>query len=333
MKKYIAVALLCGSLWNSYVLADESLDKIVAIINNGVIVESELNDAIANIKKQFSSANTSLPPEDALRKQVLEQLVTKRLQLQIADMAGIEINDEKIDKAILSIAKKNRLTEAELYQELARRGINKETYRKDIHDEYIIHQVQEKAVAASINITPQEVDDFMRSAAWQAHNNKEYHLEDILVALPDTPSTTDINHAKKRADELLNKIRNGADFNEVAMSESNGDKALQGGDLGWRKLPEIPTAFSNPILLAKEGDIVGPIQTPNGFHLLHIDGIRNAGSELKGDEQKRQIQQLLFERKFEEGLQNWMSKIRSEAFIDMNPTQPRHLPEGGDLHS
>lgn len=322
MRKYIyrgMIALFCSVLWNTQALAEQSLDRIVAVINNGVIVESELDETLNKIKTQMAASNTSLPPADALRKQVLEQLITKRLQLQLADIAGMEITDEQVDKAILSIAKKNRLTVAQLYEELAKRGMNKNDYRKDIHDEYLIHQIQEKAVAPTISISAQEVDDFMRSAAWQAHNNKEYHLEDILIALPDVPSTQDVTHAKKRAEALLTKLRNGANFSESAMAESGGTKALQGGDLGWRKLPEIPTAFANPILLAKEGEIIGPIQTPNGFHLIHISGIRNTDNEPKGENQRQQVQQYLFERKFDEALQNWISKIRSEAFIDMNP--------------
>ncbi len=327
MKKYInrkfalGMVLFGSFLWNTYALAEQSLDRIVAVVNNGVIVESELNEAIGKIKTQMSASNISLPPEDALRKQVLDQLVTKRLQLQLADTAGMDITEEQVDKVILSIAEKNHLTVAQLYQELAKRGMNKKDYRKDMHDEYLVHQVQEKAVAPTINVSQQEVNDFLRSAAWQAHNNKEYHLEDILIALPDTPSTQDITNAKKRADALLIKLRNGTSFNEAAMAESGGTKALQGGDLGWRKLPEIPTAFSNPILLGKEGDIVGPIQTANGFHLIHIAGIRQAENEVKGDNQRQQVQQYLFERKFEEALQNWISKIRSEAFINMNPNK------------
>jgi peptidyl-prolyl cis-trans isomerase SurA len=320
MKKYIHRGILLGlALCSMQGFAEQSLDRIVAVINNGVIVESELNETMNKIKTQMAASNTSLPPAEALRKQVLEQLVIKRLQLQLADVAGLEITDEQVDKAILSIAKKNRLTVAELYQELAKRGMDKKDYRKDIHDEYLIHQIQEKAIAPTISISTQEVEDFMRSAAWQAHNNKEYHLEDILIALPDAPKTEDVMNAKKRAETLLTKLRSGGNFSEAAMTESGSTKALQGGDLGWRKLPEIPTAFASLILLAKEGEIVGPVQTPNGFHLIHIAGIRNSDNEPKGENQRQQVQQYLFERKFEEALQNWISKIRGEAFIDMNP--------------
>lgn len=323
---------LFGSfLLSAYTFADtqsnkQSLDRIVAIVNNGVIVESELNGEINKIKKQFAATHSSTPPPEVLHKQVLEQLVNKRLQLQLADLAGIEVSDAALDKTINSIAKKNGLTVEQLYQELSKRGIDKESYRKEIYDEYLIHQIQQQAIGSKITVSSQEVDDFMRSAAWQAHNNKEYHLEDILVVLPEVPSTLDVTQAKKRAETLAEKLRKGASFRETAAAESGDSKALQGGDLGWRKLPEVPSAFANQILLTKEGDILGPIQTANGFHIIHIAGIRNAEMQGKTSDKHRQIQQLIFERKYEEALQSWITKIRGEAFINMQPDEVVSAP-------
>ncbi|MDA8561523.1 peptidylprolyl isomerase [Gammaproteobacteria bacterium] len=324
MKKYIKQTHnLCFIILFNFFLsfasyADQTLDRIVVVINNGVIVESELNEAINKVKKQLAASNTPIPETKTIRKQILNQLINKKLQLQLAEMSGVKVTDKQINGAVLSIAKKNRLTIDELYAELAKQGIKKEDYRQDIHDEYLIHQVQEQAVGPTVKIDPQEVTDFMRSATWQAHNNKEYHLEDILISLPETPSTLDIINAKNNANKLLEKIKNGANFNEIAMSESNGSKALQGGDLGWRKLPEIPSAFASLILPAHKNEIVGPIQTANGFHLIHIADIRKNENELKGEAERKQIQQYIFERKFEESLQDWLSKIRSEAFISTN---------------
>lgn len=312
-------------LWSVPLLAlpsssPQSIDRIVAVVNNGVIVESELDEAMSKIKKQLIATNNATPSPDVLRKQVLEQLVNKRLQLQLADMVGLEVNEQTVDKTIESIAKKNHLTTAELYQELQKRGIDRDTYRKDIHDEYMIHQIQQQSIGSKITVSSQEVDDFMRSAAWLAHNNKEYHLEDILVILPDEPSTQDVVSARKKAEALLNTLReSGTNFHDAAIAESEGNKALQGGDLGWRKLPEIPSAFGNLILSGKEGDILGPIQTSNGFHLIHIAGIRHTEMNNKPKDQHAQIQQLIYERKYEEALQGWMTRIRGEAFINMHP--------------
>jgi peptidyl-prolyl cis-trans isomerase SurA len=137
-----------------------------------------------------------------------------------------------------------------------------------------------------------------------------------LIALPEAPTSQQIQDAKKRADTLLQKIHGGLRFSDAAIAESSGSKALQGGDLGWRKLAETPTAFADQIINMQVNDIAGPIQTPNGFHLILLAGVRNTkGNALTN----KQVEELLYERKMEEGLQAWLTKIRSEAFINMHP--------------
>jgi len=297
----------------------EPLDHIVAIINDAVIVESELVDAMQKIRRQLKAENTASPLDDILRKQVLEQLINKKLQLQLASQAGLNPSDEEIENTIQDIAKRNHLTVPQLYIELEKRGILRDEYRKNIHDEYIISTMQHQAIGQRITVSDQEVNDFMRSAAWLASTNKEYHLQDILIALPETPTPQDVLNAKKRAAALVEKLKNGANFREISYAESGSNKALQGGDLGFRKLPEIPSAFSALILQANAGDILGPIQAANGFHIIHVVEIRNVSAEGKSkDQQKQQVKKLIFERKYEEALQNWLTKIRSEAFINTN---------------
>jgi peptidyl-prolyl cis-trans isomerase SurA len=296
----------------------EKLDQIVAVVNNSVIVESELDDEMNKIKKQLKAENTSLPPGDVLRKQVTEQLINKKLQLQLAEQAGIDPSMGEIDNAIRNIAKNNRLTVDQLYDALAKRGITRSEYQKNIHDEYIIQQVQHQAIGAKITVSDQEVDDFMRSAAWLASTNKEYHLEDILISLPEAPTPEDVMKAKKHAETLMTKIRQGKSFRDAAVAESDDSKALQGGDLGWRKLPEIPSVFAAVILQAKEGDVLGPIQAANGFHIIHLVQLRSVAETKTDASQKNQIKKLIFERKYEEAKNAWLTKIRSEAFINTN---------------
>jgi peptidyl-prolyl cis-trans isomerase SurA len=298
----------------------QKLDRIVAIINNSVIIESELDDEMNKVKKQLKAENTSLPPGDILQKQVLDQLINKKLQLQLAEQAGIEPTDSEIDNAIRNIAKNNHLTVEQLYTELAKRGLSRSEYQKNIHDEYIIQQVQHQAVGGKITVSDQEVDDFMRSAAWLASTNKEYHLEDILISLPEAPTSEDITVAKKHATLVLQKLKQGKSFHDIAIAESNDSKALQGGDLGFRKLPEIPSAFAAVILQAQEGDILGPIQAANGFHIIRLVQVRQALQDDKNkNPQKNEIKKLLYERKYEEARNAWLTKIRSEAFINTNP--------------
>lgn len=296
---------------------EQPLDGIVAIVNNSVITQTELRDATTKIKKQLVATHTPLPTIDALHKQVLDQLINRKLQLDIADQSNIHVTDKDVDNAVQRIATANKISSAQLYNELTKQGISKAEYRKELKDEITMQRTQQQALGSKINITPQEVDDFMRSAAWQEHSAKEYHLEDILVEIPDSPTSNDIMNAKSRANAILSKLKvPGTLFREAAVEDSSGSKALQGGDLGWRKLPEIPSDFSTPLLQAKENDIIGPIQTPNGFHIIHVAGIRSVGMAGNAEAQHKQVQQLLYERKYEESVQNWLAKVRSEAFIN-----------------
>jgi peptidyl-prolyl cis-trans isomerase SurA len=191
-------------------------------------------------------------------------------------------------------------------------------YRKEIREEILLQQVQQQAVGSKITIAPQEVSDFMRSKTWQAFNTKEYHLEDILITLPEVPSPQDVANAKKRAEEVLQKLQHGMSFNEAAAAESGDKNALQGGDLGWRKLPEIPSAFADKLIYLKAGELLGPVQTPNGFHIVRLAGIRSNDSKMTPEQQRMQVEQLIFQRKLEEGLQTWVAKLRGQAFINTN---------------
>lgn len=296
-----------------------SLDKIIVELNNSVITQSELDEALTKVKNQLAGTHTSAPPADVLRKQVIDQLVNRKLQLDLAEQVNIQVTDADVDKAVNTIAGHNHMTADELYTAVSNQGMDRAGYRKELHDEIAIQKVEQEAVASKIVITPQEVDDFMRSAIWQSHNTKEYHLEDILIALPENPAPQDVANAKKRAEALLTKLHQGTPFREAAVSESGDATALQGGDLGWRKLPEIPSAFATPLIQAKDNDIIGPIQTANGFHIVHVAGIRKTTTaEGTTITKHQQVQQLLFQRKFEEALQSWITKIRSEAFINIH---------------
>jgi len=313
--------LFCG-LFFQPVFAKESsfnsMDKIVATINDSVITKSELQQETIKVKKQIAANGMATPPESTLHKQVLEQLVNRRLQLELASRQNITINEKETDAAISDIAKRNNVPIEGVYQQMASQGISKTEYRKELSEELLLQKIQQTEVGSKITITPQEVDDFLRSNTWRASNSREYHLEDILIATPDEPTSTQLTEAKKRAENVLAHIhQNGTRFNEVAMKESTTN-ALKGGDLGWRKFPEIPTVFADHIINAKVDDVIGPIQAPNGFHLIHLAGIRNTGGAKQvATNQRSQVQQFIFQRKMEEGLQNWITKLRTGAYIDI----------------
>lgn len=294
----------------------QSLDRIVANVNKTVITQSELDEAIEKIKKQLSASHTPIPPAAILRKQVLDQLINRKLQLDLAEQMGIHVTDADVTKAINSVAQKNRITTDKLYAAVNEQGLSKEEYRQEIHDEMTTNRIAQQVLGGKIVISEQEVDNFMKSPAFQSYNTKEYHLEDILIALPDKPSMKDITEAKIQAEAILAKLHRGVSFTEAA-TDSTG-KPLQGGDLGWRKLPEIPSAFADKIITMKINDIAGPIQTANGYHIIHVAGIRSAGMQGSKEDLRKQAQELLYQRKYEEALKAWNAKLRSEAYISIH---------------
>ncbi len=326
MNKWLKLSLALGFtfLMNGYALAathhqEQSLDRIIVIVNKSVITQSELDEQLNRIKKQLTATHTPMPPAAILRKQVLDQLINRKLQLDTAEQAGILVTEAEVTKAINTVAQKNRITPDKLYAAVAEQGMNKAAYRKEIREEMAINRVEQQMLSGKITISPEEVDAFMRSPTWASYNSKEYHLEDILIALPEKPTEKDLAEAQARAASVLAKLRSGASFSEAAVADSNGSKALQGGDLGWRKLPEIPTAFANRLVTMKANEIAGPIQTPNGYHIIRVAGIRNVGMQGSKEEQRKQVQELLYQRKFEEALQSWTTRLRSESYINMHP--------------
>jgi peptidyl-prolyl cis-trans isomerase SurA len=298
---------------------EESLDRIVATLNDAVITQSELDEATDRIKKQLAANHTPQPPADTLRKRVLDQLVERKLQLLIGEQAGVKVSDEDVSKVIAGIAHQNNMTEKELYEKLGAEGMTTSAYQKEIHDELVIQRIQQQEVGSHIKVSSQEVDDLLRSASWRAYNNKEYHLEDILITLPEAPTPQDVAEAKERANKVLAKIRKGMSFAEVSAAESGSEHALQGGDMGWLKLPQIPPAFADQLVHMQANGILGPIASPTGFHIIRLVALRDVTEHASVDEQYKQVQQLLYQRKYEEGLQSWLTRMRSEAFINTNP--------------
>lgn len=324
MKKLLLfAALLCSPFLltpgfaKGHATHEQSLDNIVAIVNDDVITHSEYNSALDTAKIQIAQEHLVIPSETVLKKQVLDQLISKKLQMQIAKQAGIEVSDEELNQAIAHIAQLNNVTVASLYDHIKQSGISAARYRAEIREQMTLQRVAQQEVTGKITVTPQEITSFIHSKNWQDNESKEYHLEDVLIPVSDTPSSEEIVKAKSRATQIFAKLKQGQSFHDIVQSEPNQNPALQGGDLGFRKLPEIPTAFAEKVAGMKEKDLAGPIQTSNGFHIIRLVAVRNRG--LSKVPSHKQIEDLLMQRKYEEAVQNWVSKLRSQAYIVMNP--------------
>ena len=178
-----------------------------------------------------------------------------------------------------------------------------------------MQKLQQHEVAGKVTITPEEVTAFMKkSNTVQDTGPSEYRLHDILIPVSDTPSPEELATAKTRATSILAKLQGGTPIDKLAQAESGGTTALQSGDLGWRKLAEVPSAFSEHVTKMKKNDVAGPIQTPNGYHVLHMTDLRKTGGSAPPPDRKT-VESMLLQQKFEVAVQNWMSKLRSAAFI------------------
>lgn len=298
---------------------EQSINSIAAIVNEDVITKSELDQAMFKIKMQFNQQNLSIPKPNILEKQVLDQLINKTLQLQLAKAAGIQVKDEELDKIITNIANQNHLSTSELYKRINEEGLSATHYRQEIQEQLTIQKLQQQEIASKLSVTADEVATFLQSRAWQANTGKEYHLEDILVPLPDNPTPQQITLAKEQAESIVSQLQQGQNFRNMAQAESGNPQALQGGDLGWRKLPEIPSAFAERVTRMGTKEISGPIQTPNGFHIIRLANVRHAHNPQPIN--RKQVQDLLLQQKLEEAIQNWISKLRAQAFIKTTSIQ------------
>lgn len=272
MRKRIIFFLI---LLSALVVAEaaQPLDKVVAVVNDNVITASELEAQIDVLRQQILARNMQLPPEPVLRKQVLQHLIDVDLQLQLAKRNDISIDSTDLDEAIAKIAESNKLSLTQLREELGKQGLSWEAYRENIRKEMLISRMQQKAIGKDIVITQQQVEDYLKTAEQNEKTQLTYHLQNIVIPLPEEPTTEQVNRAKEKARSLLTKIKQGDDFNRLAIAESSGEYALEGGDLGERHLAEMPELFAKRVIDMKQGEVVGPLRTGNGFQLIKLVAI------------------------------------------------------------
>ncbi len=244
------------------------IDRIIAIVNNAAISASELNNELQSIKLQLKSKQ--MPPDNILRGQVAERLIMKHLLQQLGNSNNIIVDDETLNQALNSIAKQNNISLERLSAVLEGDGIDFNAYRENIRHEILTQRLRQRHINNRINITETEVDQFLAQQKTLANSTDEYRLEHILIGLPEAPVADDIDKAKQHGEEVLRLLAAGQDFSQVAMSHSDGQNALSGGDLGWRKAGELPSLFAKAITTMQAGEASPLIRSPSGFHIIKI---------------------------------------------------------------
>ncbi|MGE5153800.1 MAG: peptidylprolyl isomerase [Bdellovibrio bacteriovorus] len=257
----------------------QELDSIVAVVNDDVVLESEVARETNLVIPQLQQQGTAVPPPEQLRKQVVERLILKRLQQQRAKQLGIEVDEGTLTEALSNIAARNGLSLEELQATLEAGGIRFQDFREDTRMQILLSRLQTQEVARNVQVTDQEVDRFLAKNASQLVPREQVRLQHILVALPENPTPAQVAQAEKKAKGLLAKLRGGADFAAVAAASSDGRTALQGGDLGWFEMAAVPSLMTDLARTMAKGEITEPIRSPSGFNIIKLTDIKGGGPQ------------------------------------------------------
>ena len=250
------------------------LDRIAAIVNNGVVLQSQLDERVNQVVAQLKAQGLTPPPQSVLRKQVLNSLILEQVQLQQAQQDGITISDDTLNAALQSVAARNGIPFADLPTALAQQGINYANYRDEMRNQLIIGLLRERDVLQRIVVTPRQIDQFLAREATEPSAGEEYNVSHILIAVPPNATPAELTATRKLADKVDALAREGKNFAKLAVTYSNSGDALKGGKLGWRKGVDLPTFLTNVVPKLQPGQVSAPIRTPSGFHIVKLNQVR-----------------------------------------------------------
>lgn len=279
----VVVAAGCGV---GVVQAAETIDRIIAVVNDGVVLSSEMERSMKLAEAQLRERNIGTPPPGVLETQVLERLIITRLQTQRAQDAGIRIDDRELNEVLTAVAAQNKLSLPQFIELVKKDGIDYASIREQIRDEVLTQRVRQKEVGSRVMVTDQDVDLALANAS--ADDNIEYRLSHILVSVPDGATAEAREAARAKAATLLKRARDGEDFAQLAIANSDGQQALSGGDLDWRKASNLPTAFAIAAPKLKVGEVADVIESGSGFNIVKLTDLRDSGEKAMVSETKSQ---------------------------------------------
>ncbi|MBW5407942.1 peptidylprolyl isomerase SurA [Morganella morganii] len=266
--------------------APQQLDKVAAVVNNGVVLESDVNNMLQTVTMNARNAGQQIPDQATLRQQILERLIMDNIVMQMAGQMQITIPDQAVDGAIEDIARQNNMTLAQMKERLKRDGMSYDKYRSDIRKEMMMAEVRNNEVRRRVVILPQEVDSLANLISTQNAADTELNISHILIPLPENPTEEQMNAAKEKVTTIMNELQRGADFGKLAITYSADPQALKGGNMGWSRLQELPGLFAERLQSAKSGEIVGPVRSGVGFHILRVNEVRGNSQPISVTEVK-----------------------------------------------
>jgi len=252
------------------------VDRVAAIVNDGVVLKSELDEQTAQIGERLRQQGLELPPENVLRQQILERLVIQEVQMQRAQRAGLNVTDEIVNNALQDVAARNGIPLPQLPQVLASQGIDYAAYRDSLRKDITLNMLRQRDVIARISITPREIDQYLERQRNAPSETTSYDLSHILIAVPQAATPEQLAAAEQRAEDVHRRAVAGEDFAQLAVAYSNSQTALEGGALGWRRGTELPTVLAEAVVKLQAGEVSDVIRTPSGFHLVRVNELRSA---------------------------------------------------------
>ncbi|MGE8497665.1 MAG: peptidylprolyl isomerase [Pseudomonas sp.] len=265
------------------------LNRVVAIVDSDVIMQSQLDARLREVQQTISKRGATLPPDDVLTQQVLERLIVENIQLQMGERSGIRITDEELNQAIGTIAQRNGMSIEQFRAALAQDGLSYVEARDQVRREMVISRVRQRRVAERIQVTDQEVKNFLASDLGKMQLSEEFRLANILIPVQEGASPEAIQAADRQAQNIYQQLQQGADFGQLAITSSASETALEGGEMGWRKAAQLPPPFDAMISALDVGQVTEPLRTPGGFIMLKLLEKRGGGTQVRDEVNVRHI--------------------------------------------
>ena len=318
----------------------QPVDKIIAIVDDNIITEHELNQRLNEVRLQLRQNNTPEPPSEILKEQVLSHVILEDIQLQMASLMGIRVDDNSVNESITKIAGQNKMTPEEFREALLSEGVSYKTLREQVRRQMIITQLQRRRIGNRVKITEQDIQNFLASDLGKTNMAPSYNLSHILISPSQGASPDNPEQARELSESVYEELKNGADFSETAVRYSSGPKTLEGGHLGWKKVTQLPEIFTDELLKMKAGDISKPISSPNGYHIIKVNEIRGGTQRHVEQTKVRHILIKPNEIRSDEDAKSLIEDIRVRIINDKNSfgdlaktysDDPGSALSGGDL--
>ncbi len=282
----ILTVYLCMALASGAALAQTrelsasgiALDRVVAVVNDGIVLQSQLDTQVLLITERLRGQGTELPPADAVRQQVLERLVLQEIQVQRASRLGVQVSDEMLNEALRDVATRNKIDFEQMPIALEAQGIDYASYRDEMRREIMLSLLRQRDVFPRIYVSPRELDQALERESGQAGENTEYDVSHILLSLPESATSEQMARVEELARDIYRRAQGGEEFGQLALAYSQAQSALERGKLGWRRMNQLPQFIAELVGRMQTGDVSEPVRTPTGFHLVRLDETRGGES-------------------------------------------------------